>query len=59
MKDVEEWLEEQRHNLFTCFRCGRFGKADEFIVLDWETADGEERLIYVCHCCLEKYGQIS
>ena len=33
MKDVEEWLEEQRHNLFTCFRCGRFGKADEFIVL--------------------------
>ena len=36
MKDVEEWLEEQRHNLFTCFECGRFGKADESIVLDSE-----------------------
>ena len=30
--------------------------SDEFTVLDWETADGEERFIYVCHCCLAKYG---
>ena len=27
MKDVEEWLEEQRHNLFTCFKCGEWEKA--------------------------------
>jgi len=47
-------LEEQRHNLFTCFKCGRFGNSDEFIVLDWETADGEERFMYVCHLCLSK-----
>ena len=56
MKDVEELLEEQRHNVFTCFKCGRFGHSDEFTVLDWETTDGEERFIYVCHCCLAKYG---
>ncbi len=56
MKDVEEWLEAQRHNLFTCFRCVRFEKADKFIVLDWETADGEGRFIYVCRCCLAKCG---
>ncbi len=34
MKDAEEWLEEQRHNLFTCFKSGRFGNSDEFTVLD-------------------------
>ena len=56
MKDAEERLEEQRQNLFTCFKCGKFGYNNEFIVLDWETADGEERFIYVCHDCLAKYG---
>ena len=56
MMDVEKFLEEQQHTLFTCFRCERTGYSDEFTVLDWETADGKERFIYVCHPCLAKYG---
>ena len=57
MTDAEmEWLEEQRRNVFTCFRCGRFGLSQDFTLMDWETADGEERFIYVCHGCLAKYG---
>ena len=56
MEDVEKLLEEEHQKLLTCFRCGCFGKSDQFTVLDWETADGEERFIYVCHGCLAKYG---
>ena len=54
--DVEEILEQERQKLFTCFKCGRFDHSDAFTVLDWETAEGEERFIYVCHDCLAKYG---
>lgn len=56
MKSAEELLEEARHNLFTCFKCGWVGYSYEFTVLDWETRFGEERFIYVCHNCLAKYG---
>ncbi len=52
MEDVERILEEERQRLFTCFKCERSGHSDEFTVLDWETAEGEERFIYVCHDCL-------
>ena len=53
---VQNILEEARQRLFTCFKCGRFEQSEEFTVLDWETPDGEERFIYVCHDCLAKYG---
>ncbi len=56
MESVEELLKQARDDIFTCFKCGRFGHSDEFIVLDWETAEGEGRFIYVCHECLAKYG---
>ena len=52
MEDVERILEEERQRLFTCFKCERSGHSDEFTVLDWETAGGEERFIYVCRDCL-------
>ncbi len=53
--EVQDILEEERRKLFTCFKSGRFGHNVESTVLDWETANGEERFIYVCHSCLEKY----
>ena len=56
MTSVEEILEQERNNLFTCFKCERTGFSDQFKVLDWNTAEGEERFIYVCHCCLAKHG---
>ena len=56
MEDVQKILEEERQKLFTCFKCGCFRQSDQFTVLDWETAEGEERFIYVCHDCLAKYG---
>ncbi len=53
---VRTILEEERQRVFTCFRCGVFDNSDGFTALDWETPEGEERFIYVCHDCLVKYG---
>ena len=54
--EVRTILEEERQKLITCFKCGCFGQSDQFTVLDWETAEGEERFIYVCQDCLAKHG---
>ena len=39
-----------RHAItFSCFKRGRLEHSDEFTVLDWETANGEERFIlFMC-----------
>ena len=55
-EEAQNILEEERQRLFTCFKCGRFALSDSFTVLDWETAECEERFIYVCHRCLAAYG---
>lgn len=47
--EVQNILEEERHKLFSCFESGRLEHSDEFTVLDWETANGEERFIlFMC-----------
>lgn len=53
--EIEKILEEERQKLFAGFKCGCFRRSDQFTLLDWETAEGEERFVYVCHDCLARY----